>query len=109
MQLSSVPCVIAAALALALIGQASPIKEWLEPADINQLREGSRLSYVTVPKASQPRAERKGNDQSGINQSRAERKGNEPEANQSRAERKGNEPEANQPRAERKDTESEAN
>ncbi|KAM3550865.1 hypothetical protein MY1884_008026 [Beauveria asiatica] len=124
MQLSSVPCIMAAALALASIGHASPInqpKEGLErhTAYIDKLTEGLRLSHVTAPKAKQLRAERKGNepkvydpraerknDDSVANQTRAERKDNEPEPS---AERKGNEPEANQPRAERKDNDTEVN
>ncbi|OAA36505.1 hypothetical protein BBO_08087 [Beauveria brongniartii RCEF 3172] len=120
MKLSSVPGIVAAALALASIGHTEPIRRppkrpGVESANVNQLNQGSGLSHVTAPKANQARAERKG-DEVEVVQARAERKDNEPEwsenlwatgrraveVNHLRAERKDDEPEVNQARAERK-------
>ncbi|KAM0743913.1 hypothetical protein ACQRIT_001227 [Beauveria bassiana] len=93
MQLSSVPCIIAAALALASIGHTSPVNrpkkgKGLESVDIDHLNDDLGLPHVTVPEVNQARAERKGDDVE-VYQARAERKDDdEPEVNQARAERK---------------------
>ncbi|KGQ05487.1 hypothetical protein BBAD15_g9234 [Beauveria bassiana D1-5] len=79
MQLSSVPCIIAAALALASIGHTSPVNgpkkgEGLESVDVDHLNEDLGLPHVTVPEVNQARAERKDDDEPEVNQARAERK-----------------------------------